>query len=115
MDEEPNRVIARQFLGAISQCEKANIVLKLHAARQRIKAKTGRCEGRKPYGTKPGEQPIVGRIRELRDAGMSFDRIAATLNDEGVPTRTAGKKWHGFAVNQILSRNIGNPHERKAV
>jgi DNA invertase Pin-like site-specific DNA recombinase len=105
MDEDPNRVMVRQFLGAISQCEKANIVLKLRAARQRIKAKTGRCEGRKPYGTKAGEQAIVGRMKELRAAGTSFDRIAATLNGEGVPTRTPGKKWHGFAVNQILTAN----------
>jgi hypothetical protein len=35
---------------------------------------------------------------------MSFDAIAATLNSGDVPTRTLGKKWHGFAVNQILKR-----------
>ena len=65
-----------------------------------MKAKTGRCEGRKPYGANEGEQAIM----ELRAAGMAFDRIAATLNAEGVQTRTAGKSWHGFAVNQILNR-----------
>jgi hypothetical protein len=37
---------------------------------------------------------------------MGFDRIVATLNAEGVPTRTARKRWHGFAVNQILKRDI---------
>jgi hypothetical protein len=36
---------------------------------------------------------------------MAFDRIAATLNNEGIPTRTPGKRWHGFAVNQILKRH----------
>ena len=107
--------MVRQFLGAISQCEKANIVLKLRAARQRIKAKMGRCEGRKPYGTKTGEPAIVGRMSELRASGMSFDRIAATLDAEGVPTHTPGKKWHGFAVNQILTREVGNSHGRKSV
>jgi hypothetical protein len=30
--------------------------------------------------------------------------IAATLNGDGVPTRTPAKRWHGFAVNQILKR-----------
>jgi hypothetical protein len=39
---------------------------------------------------------------EAQPSGIGFDRIAATLNGEGVPTRTAGKRWHGFAVNQIL-------------
>jgi hypothetical protein len=43
-------------------------------------------------------------MKELRAAGMAFDRIAATLNADGVPTRTPGKRWHGFAVNQILKR-----------
>ena len=71
-----------------------------------MKARTGRCEGRKPYGAMDGEQAIIARMSELRAAGMAYDRIAATLNNEGVPTRTAGKRWHGFAVNQILKRAI---------
>ena len=70
-----------------------------------MKAKTGRCEGRKPYGATDGEQAIIARLEELRASGMAFDRIAATLNDDGVPTRTPGKRWHGFAVNQILKRS----------
>jgi hypothetical protein len=95
----------RQFQGAISQAEKANIVLKLRGARQRIKAKTGRCEGRKPYGDRSGEGEVIARMKELRVSGMSFDAIAAALNTAGVPTRTPGKKWHGFAINQILKRS----------
>lgn len=57
MKDDPGRVMFRQFQGAIAQCEKANIVLKLRGARQRIK--TGRCEGRKPYGANEGEQAII--------------------------------------------------------
>jgi hypothetical protein len=49
-------------------------------------------------------EAIVARMRELRAAGMAYDRIAATFNSDGVPTRTPGKRWHGFAVNQILKR-----------
>ena len=64
----------RQFQGAIAQCEKANIVLRLRGARQRMKAKTGRCEGRKPYGANDGEQAIVARMRELRASGMAYGR-----------------------------------------
>jgi hypothetical protein len=37
-----------------------------------------------------------------RASGMAFDRTAATSNGEGVPTRTPGKSWHGFAINQTL-------------
>jgi DNA invertase Pin-like site-specific DNA recombinase len=104
LKDDPYRVMFRQFQGAIAQCEKANIVLKLRGARQRMKAKMGRCEGRKPYGANDGEPPIVARMKELRARGMAYDRIAATLNSDGVPTRTLGKRWHRFAVNQILNR-----------
>lgn len=58
--------------------------------------------GGQPYGTKEGEQAVIERMNQLRAAGVSFDNIAITLNNEGVPTRTTGKKWHGFAENQIL-------------
>ncbi|MGA2723547.1 MAG: recombinase family protein [Bryobacteraceae bacterium] len=71
-----------------------------------MKARTGRCEGRKPYGATDGEQAIIAHMQELRASGMAYDRIAATLKNEGVPTRTWGKTWHGFAVNQILKRAI---------
>ncbi|MGA2114047.1 MAG: recombinase family protein [Bryobacteraceae bacterium] len=105
LKDDPYRVMFRQFQGAIAQCEKANIVLKLRGARQRMKARTGRCEGRKPYGATEDELAIIAHMQELRASGMAFDRIAATLNDDGVPTRTPGKRWHGFAVNQILKHH----------
>jgi hypothetical protein len=42
------------MLGAEAQFEKAMIVSKLKAARVRKRRATGRCEGRKPYGTPAG-------------------------------------------------------------
>ena len=64
-------------------------------------AKEGRCEGRKPYGYYDGEAAALDRIKALRAEGLGFDRVAARLNQEGVPTRT-GKPWHGVVVNRIL-------------
>jgi hypothetical protein len=58
------------------------------------------------YGANEAEQAIIVRMKELRASGMAFDRIAATLDSEAVPTRTPGKRWHGLAVNQILKRTI---------
>lgn len=113
LKDDPYRVMFRQFQGAIAQCEKANIVLKLRGARQRMKLKTGRCEGRKPFGDRPGEEKVLQRMRELRAAGMGFDKIAATLNDGGVPTRTVGKRWHGFSVNEILKRSSFGGNQSK--
>ena len=93
----------RQIFGAISEYEKTMIVIKLRGARQRKKARTGRCEGRKPYGHYPGEKAVVERMRALRAEGLGFDRLAAKLTAEGFSTRK-GTAWHGFGVNRILSR-----------
>jgi hypothetical protein len=79
------------------------IVLKLRGARQRKKAKEGRCEGVKPYGEKPGESDSLMMIQHLRAAGQSCDRIAEALNVNGIPARRGGK-WRGDTVNKILKR-----------
>lgn len=46
-NNDPTRLLMRQMLGAFHQYEKAMIVAKLKGARQRKKAREGRCEGRK--------------------------------------------------------------------
>jgi len=102
MANDPTRVLVRQMMGAVAQYEKSQIVLKLRGARLRKKAKTGRCEGRKPYGYYDGEAAAVARAKALRSEGLGFDRIAVRLNDEGVVTRT-GKPWHGVVINRILT------------
>ena len=81
------------------------IVVKLRGARQRKKARTGRCEGRKPYGHYPGESRVIERMKELRGECLGFDRVAERLDKEGVKTRK-GTPWHGFTVNRILSRRV---------
>jgi hypothetical protein len=67
-----------------------------------MKAKTGRCEGRKPFGSSESERKALDRIKALRAEGLGYDRLAAKLNEEGVPTRT-GRPWHGVVVNRILT------------
>jgi DNA invertase Pin-like site-specific DNA recombinase len=100
--DDPTRILLRQFMGAIAQYEKTMIVRKLRGARQRVKAKTGRCEGRKPYGFYDGEAAALDRMSALRSEGMGFDRIAAALNSEGLLPRS-GERWWGRTVNNILS------------
>jgi DNA invertase Pin-like site-specific DNA recombinase len=103
LQRDPTRILMRQVFGAIAQYEKAMIVAKLRGARERVKAKAGRCEGRKPYGYFEGEAETLQRSQELRSEGMGFDRIAERLNAEGYKARTGGR-WHGLVVNRILSR-----------
>jgi DNA invertase Pin-like site-specific DNA recombinase len=106
LQDDPTRKLMRQVFGAVAEYEKSMIVLKLRGARNRVRAKQGRCEGRKPFGHYPGEKRTIERMRELRAEGIAFDRIAERLNAEGVPTRGRGR-WHGWGVNQILSRADG--------
>jgi DNA invertase Pin-like site-specific DNA recombinase len=105
LDSDPTRVLFRQIMGSIAEYDRKMVVLKLKAARRRQKAETGRCEGRKPYGSRLGETEVLARIRALRQGGSTFDAIAATFNAEGVPTRTAGRHWFGSTVAKILRRN----------
>jgi DNA invertase Pin-like site-specific DNA recombinase len=107
-DDDPTRVLIRQVLGAVAQFEKAVIVSKLKAARVRKRRATGRCEGRKPYGTRPAEADVVALIHKLRrkprgGERLSFASIADRLNAEGHPTRT-GKAWAPETVRQIVMR-----------
>src|SRR4051794_16036964 len=77
-DETPTAVMVRQILGAVAQFEKAALVQKLRHARERKRAETGRCEGRKGYrDTKPElirearrlarKSPKTGKARSLRE------------------------------------------------
>jgi|SRR5580704_13329856 DNA invertase Pin-like site-specific DNA recombinase len=45
--DDPSRVMMRQIAGAFAQYEKARLVAKLRVARERKKALTGKCGGRK--------------------------------------------------------------------
>lgn len=101
--DDPSRVLMRQLLGAFFQYEKSMIVLKLRGARVRKRATDGHCEGRKPYGERPGEAKVIEQIQSLRDAGMAMDTIAETLNTAGTKPRK-GSQWYGSSVRNVLLR-----------
>jgi DNA invertase Pin-like site-specific DNA recombinase len=103
LEAEPSRVLMRQIFGAINQYEKAMIVSKLKGARQRMKAKTGRCEGRKAYGFREGERDVIARIKKLRVDGLTLQAVADVLNADGVKTR-ADKQWTPVQVNRVVGR-----------
>ena len=107
-DDDPTRTLIRQVLGAVAQFEKAVIVSKLKAARMRQRKATGRCDGRKPFGSRPGEADVVAVIQKLRrkprgGERLSFAAIAERLNAEGHATRT-GKPWAPETVRGIVQR-----------
>ena len=107
---DPTRRLIRQVLGAVAEFDRRVTVLKLRAARERIRARGNRCEGRKPFGLRPGEQLALNRIRELhrKPHGLrrrSLQQICDVLNIEGIPTRT-GTKWSRQVLNRIICRGF---------
>ena len=68
-----------------------------------MRARSGRCEGAKPYGTQPGEAGTLAVIQGLRTAGRSFQAIADALNAKGFRPRR-GTLWHPYAVARIAER-----------
>jgi len=48
------------------------------------------------------EQEAVLKMRELRDKGFSFWKIADVLNTMKVPTKTRKGRWHARTVQVIL-------------
>ena len=107
--DDPTRRLIRQVLGAVAEFDRRVTVMKLRAARERKRSRGERCEGRKPFGTLPGESETLARIRELRrkpphGRRRSLQKVCDALNVEGCPTRS-GKLWTKQVVNQILARS----------
>jgi DNA invertase Pin-like site-specific DNA recombinase len=104
LDNDPTRKLVRQILGAIAEYEKAMLVQKLRVARQRRKAQTGKCEGRKSY--KEVSFETVAYIRRLRRKRKgvkrkTYDEIARQLNAEGIPTLN-GQPWTLQTIRHAL-------------
>jgi len=109
-DDDPTKALIRQVLAAVAQFDKSVTVLKLRAARARLRRKGHRVEGRKPYGHHKNEKKVLERMRELRrkpakGARLSYAAIADRLNAEGFSTRY-GRSWTRAGVFTVLARTI---------
>ena len=56
----------------------------------------------------PEEQAIIDRIRLFKANGWSLRRIADTLNQDGVPTKT-GSRWFAQSVKDTLTNPLNAP------
>ena len=102
--DDPSRTFMRQIFGAIAQYDAAITVLKLRGARERIRARDSKCEGRKAFGERPDERQTLEQIREWSYAGSSATKIAADLNSCGFKSRS-GRPWRSSVISKILRRN----------
>src|SRR4051794_9623519 len=104
LDETPTAVMVRQILGAVAQFEKAALVQKLRHARERKRAETGRCEGRKPVPEAVvREAKRLARVNPKTHEKRSLRQIAAKLARLGylAPSK---KPYEPTSIKRMLER-----------
>lgn len=102
-DSNPTGKLIRQILAAVAEFDRCVTVLKLKGARDRIRAEKGKCDGRKAFGEKPGEEKALRAIRVWGDNGLTSQSIAKNLDAAGWKTRS-GKPWRRSVVAKIIAR-----------
>jgi site-specific DNA recombinase len=108
---DPMKNALIQIQGVFSELDKKQLVSKLQRGRERVKAEKGKCSGRKYYGEESEkERQIIKRITYLRrkskyqEKRMSFQKIANTLNEEGIKTRL-DKQWTSTGIKNVIDKN----------
>ena len=95
--------------GIFAELDKSLTVKKLRKAREKIRERAGKCEGRKSYKETNEGYQILREIRRLRRrrkgrVRRTFNEIAETLNEQGYRA-TNGKLFTGNTVRGILHRH----------
>lgn len=104
-EDTPTAVLVRQVLGAIAQFEKASLVAKLKAARDRKRATGGKVEGRRSHAElNPQMVALAKRLRRKRPKGgqRSLREVAAELAKHGYRNQR-GKVFSAMSVRSMLS------------
>ena len=110
---DPMKRAMIQIQGVFAELDKSLTVKKLRKAREKVKADTGKCEGRKGYNDNEQAQAILSEIKRLRRKPkgkamkrMTYQKVAETLNEQGITTMD-GKEFTGKNVSVILYRHKG--------
>jgi len=109
-EDTPSRVLIRQVLGAVSEFEKASLVSKLKAARDKKKAETGKCGGRKSFSELDPEMVTAAKryarrkSKSPRKKGQSFTlrEIAEALVADGYSQKILSAQ----SIKNLLAQKI---------
>jgi DNA invertase Pin-like site-specific DNA recombinase len=114
--------MVRQILGAVSQFEKAMLVAKLKGARERKRAATGKCEGRKTYAERSPQMVTLAkrlhrytidkRHRSLRDIAAELEAAGYTPS-RWQETHRSRHLAHDLCVTSGGTRRTGPRLERR--
>ena len=104
-----------RLLSVLAEFERDLISERTTAAMAVLRANGRRLSGRLPFGhdlsvdgvtliENPAEQAVISDIRAMRAEGATLKRIAETLGEGGVRTKTGRAVWEPKTLSQILSR-----------
>jgi DNA invertase Pin-like site-specific DNA recombinase len=104
---DPTRKMVRQLFGCIAEYDKSMLVLKLRAARDRMRIRTGFCEGRHGYADSEEGKSIIRHVKALHRKPVygrrrTLKEISEHLNKEGIKTLD-GHEWSLFRVQQVIN------------
>ncbi|EPR34859.1 Resolvase domain-containing protein [Alkalidesulfovibrio alkalitolerans DSM 16529] len=103
---DPMKKALVQVQGVFAELERSLLVKKLRSAREAVRDREGKCEGRKSLAEVAPE--VLGTIKRLRrkrpkQGRRTYKEIAAILNEQGVTT-TSGKAWSSENVRKVCER-----------
>src|ERR1700722_5141658 len=106
-EETPTVVMVRQILGAIAQFDKATMIAKLKAARDRKRQATGgKVEGRRSHTERDPEMVKLARQLHRPDPNkrpISLRKVSAALAERGYVTPN-GTTFSASSVASMLAR-----------
>ena len=100
-------------LGSVAQWEREAVGERTKAALS-VKKAAGQRVGTIPFGydldsngvdliANESELEAISLMQELRNMGLSFNKIAAELESRGIKTKKGGDKWQGKTILNILA------------
>lgn len=87
----------RTILAAVAEFERDVI-----SERTKTGMAAAKAGGRRFGKTSTLDRTLVERIKGMHAGGVSLNRIAGTLNEEGVPTGQGGAQWYASSVKVVV-------------
>ena len=103
--DSPSLTMIRQILGSVAEFEKSNLVSKLRGARDRVRAKNGKCEGRKSLKEIYGDLRFLTlqrKAKRLSKERLSYAKIAEVLASQGWVQPSTGRPFHRSQVMRLI-------------
>lgn len=113
-EQDPTRKFTRRLFGLLAELERDTLYMRMHNGRRRKIESGGYGGGSPKYGWKvegrkgsaelvpcANEQAVIQSILDMRDEGLSYKKIALSLNSCGVKTKR-NCSWRERQISRIL-------------